>query len=198
MDEGGILIMPFKFHETSIEGLTIIEPHIFEDERGYMIKDFEKNIFSEQGLPDFFIECNESKSKKGTLRGLHFQQRYSQGKLIRVIKGKVFDVAVDLRFNSKTFGKWEGFELSDRNHNVLYIPKGFAHGYLALEEDSIFSYKCTDIYSPEYDSGIRFNDVDIGIKWPFNIVGKENIIISEKDKKLMSFSEFVNKKEAIT
>ena len=113
--------MAFKFHKTSIDGLTLIEPHVFEDERGYFIKDFETSLFKEHGLPSFIVECNESKSKKGTIRGLHFQQKYSQGKLIRVIKGAVYDVAVDLRFGSPTFGKWEGFHLSEYNHNLLYI-----------------------------------------------------------------------------
>lgn len=189
--------MAFAFHKTSIEGLILIEPHVFEDERGYFIKDFEKNVFVANGLPDFVIESNESKSKKGTIRGLHFQQKHSQGKLIRVIRGAVYDVAVDLRFGSPTFGKWEGFELSESNHLELFIPKGFAHGYLALADDSIFSYKCTDIYSPEFDSGIRFDDPDINVRWPFEKVGLENIITSAKDAKLQSFSEFVRKGQAI-
>ena len=189
--------MAFKFHKTSIDGLTLIEPHVFEDERGYFIKDFETSLFKEHGLPSFIVECNESKSKKGTIRGLHFQQKYSQGKLIRVIKGAVYDVAVDLRFGSPTFGKWEGFHLSEYNHNLLYIPKGFAHGYLALEDDSIFSYKCTDKYAPEFDSGIRYDDPDINVIWPFDEVGVENIITSEKDAKLQSFKEFVEKRTPI-
>ena len=130
--------MALSIERTPIEGLILIHPHVFEDERGYFIKDFERNFFSENGLPVDFLETNESKSKKGTIRGLHFQQRFSQGKLIRVIKGAVYDVAVDLRFGSSTFGKWMGFELSEYNHNVLYIPEGFAHGFLALEDDSIF------------------------------------------------------------
>ena len=179
--------MPFEFKKTSIEGLTLITPHIFKDERGYFIKDFEKDIFEKNNLPTYFYETNESKSKKGTIRGLHFQKKHSQGKLIRVIKGTVFDVAVDLRCNSKTFGKWEGFILSEHNNQVLYIPKGFAHGFLALDDENIFSYKCTDIYSPENDSGIRFDDPEINIKWPTENL---ELIISEKDKKLQTFAEF--------
>ena len=191
--------MALSIEKTPIEGLTLIHPHVFEDERGYFIKDFERSFYAENGLPVDFLETNESKSKKGTIRGLHFQQRYSQGKLIRVIKGAVYDVAVDLRFGSSTFGKWMGFELSEYNHNILYIPDGFAHGFLALEDDSIFSYKCTNKYAPEFDSGVRFNDPEIGVKWPVERVGGwENVITSAKDAKLQLFKEFVEKKQPIT
>lgn len=186
--------MALSIEKTSIEGLTLIHPHVFEDERGYFIKDFEKSFYVSNGLPVEFLETNESKSKKGTIRGLHFQQKFSQGKLIRVIKGAVYDVAVDLRFGSTTFGKWMGFELSEYNHDVLYIPEGFAHGFLALEDDSIFSYKCTNKYAPEFDSGVRFNDPDINVLWPVEKVeGWDNVIISAKDTKLQSFREFVEK-----
>lgn len=186
--------MAITIERTPIEGLTLIHPHVFEDERGYFIKDFEAHLYEENNLPVKFFEFNESKSKKGTIRGLHFQQKYSQGKLIRVIKGAVFDVAVDLRFGSPTFGKWMGFELSEYNHDVLYIPKGFAHGFLALEDDTIFSYKCTNKYAPEFDSGIRYNDPDINVEWPVELVsGWENVITSDKDARLQSFEEFVKK-----
>lgn len=177
----------------------MIHPHVFEDERGYFIKDFERNFYAENGLPVDFLETNESKSKKGTIRGLHFQQRFSQGKLIRVIKGAVYDVAVDLRLGSPTFGKWMGFELSEYNHDVLYIPDGFAHGFLALEDDSIFSYKCTNKYAPEFDSGVLFNDTEIGVEWPVERVGGwDKVITSAKDSKLQSYREFVEKKQPIT
>lgn len=190
--------MAITIERTPIEGLTLIHPHVFEDERGYFIKDFEAHLYAENNLPIKFFEFNESKSKKGTIRGLHFQQKYSQGKLIRVIKGAVFDVAVDLRFGSPTFGKWMGFELSEYNHDVLYIPEGFAHGFLALEDDTIFSYKCTNKYAPEFDSGIRYNDPDINVEWPVERVGGwENVITSEKDSKLQSLEIFVNKNEPI-
>ena len=190
--------MALSIERTLIEGLTLIHPHVFEDERGYFIKDFERNFYAENGLPVDFLETNESKSKKGTIRGLHFQQKFSQGKLIRVIKGAVYDVAVDLRFGSPTFGKWMGFELSEYNHDVLYIPEGFAHGFLALEDDSIFSYKCTNKYAPEFDSGVRFNDPEIGVEWPVDKVGGwGNVITSAKDAKLQTFSEFVNRHEPI-
>lgn len=180
--------MAFKFIKTNIEGLILIEPHQFCDERGYFIKDFEKDIFEANGLPTKFYECNESKSKKGTLRGLHFQTRNSQGKLIRVIKGAVYDVAVDLRKDSPTFGKWQGFYLNEENRNMLYIPENFAHGFLSLEDDTIFSYKCTDKYNPEYDSGIKWDDKEINIEWPLDKV--QDIIISEKDNVLQSFNEY--------
>lgn len=186
--------MALSLERTPIEGLTLIHPHVFEDARGYFIKDFEASFYKENNLPTEFLEFNESKSRKGTIRGLHFQQKFSQGKLIRVIKGAVYDVAVDLRFGSPTFGKWMGFELSEQNHDILYIPEGFAHGFLALEEDSIFSYKCTNKYAPEFDSGVRFNDPDINVQWPVDRVGGwENVITSEKDGKLQSFTEFKEK-----
>ena len=190
--------MALSIERTPIKGLTLIHPHVFEDERGYFIKDFERAFYEENDLPIVFIETNESKSKKGTIRGLHFQQHFSQGKLIRVIKGAVYDVAVDLRFESETFGKWMGFELSEYNHDVLYIPEGFAHGFLALEDDSIFSYKCTNKYAPEFDSGIKFDDPEIGVEWPIDKVGGWNhVITSAKDARLQSFREFVEKNEVI-
>lgn len=190
--------MALSLERTPIEGLTLIHPHVFEDERGYFIKDFESKFYAENGLPTEFLETNESKSKKGTIRGLHFQQKFSQGKLIRVIKGAVYDVAVDLRFNSPTFGKWMGFELSEYNHDVLYIPEGFAHGFLALEDDSVFSYKCTNKYAPEFDSGVKFDDPEIGVVWPVDKVGGwDHVITSAKDAKLQSFRDFVDRHEVI-
>jgi dTDP-4-dehydrorhamnose 3,5-epimerase len=195
--DGGNETMPITFRKTSMNGLTLITPHIFEDARGYFIKDFERNIFAKEGLPTVFLEHNESKSCKGTIRGLHFQQQCSQGKLIRVIKGTVFDVALDLRFDSPTFGRWEGFELSEANHMALYIPEGFAHGFLALENNCIFSYRCTNKYAPEFDSGIRFDDAEICVNWPVEKIDGTQLIISEKDKKLQSFAEFKEKGERI-
>ena len=184
--------MALSIERTTIDGLTLIHPHVFEDARGYFIKDFEVSFYKEHNLPTEFMEFNESKSRKGTIRGLHFQQKFSQGKLIRVIKGSVYDVAVDLRFGSPTFGKWMGFELSEYNHDVLYIPEGFAHGFLALEDDSIFSYKCTNKYAPEFDSGIRFNDPDINAEWPVEIVGGwDKVVTSDKDAKLQSLKQFI-------
>ena len=127
-----------------------------------------------------FVQDNESKSKKGVLRGLHFQKQHSQGKLVRVIRGEVFDVAVDLRHGSKTYGKWEGLILNDENKKQLYVPEGFAHGFLVISEEAVFSYKCTKVYHPEDEGGIIWNDPDINIKWPLDRI--ENIILSNKDK----------------
>ncbi|SHH33853.1 dTDP-4-dehydrorhamnose 3,5-epimerase [Tepidibacter thalassicus] len=171
----------FKFIKTSIEDLYVIEPRVFEDNRGYFMESYNKRDFYEAGIDVEFVQDNESKSNKGVLRGLHFQTRNVQGKLVRVIKGKVFDVAVDLRRGSSTFGKWEGVILSEENKRQFYIPKGFAHGFLVLSDEAVFNYKCTDYYAPEYDSGVIWNDPDIGINWPLEYV--EQIILSEKDKR---------------
>ena len=170
----------FKFNETSIEGVYIIEPAVFGDERGYFLETYNKQDFHNAGLTMDFVQDNESKSTKGVLRGLHFQTKHTQGKLVRVISGEVFDVAVDLRKGSKTFGKWEGVKLSGENKKQFYIPEGFAHGFLVLSDEAVFNYKCTDFYAPEYDAGLLWNDEEIGIKWPLS--GIDNIILSEKDK----------------
>lgn len=170
----------FKFNETSIEGVYIIEPAVFGDERGYFLEAYNKQDFHNAGLTMDFVQDNESKSTKGVLRGLHFQTKHTQGKLVRVISGEVFDVAVDLRKGSKTFGKWEGVKLSGENKKQFYIPEGFAHGFIVLSDEAVFNYKCTDFYAPEYDAGLLWNDEEIGIKWPLS--GIDNIILSEKDK----------------
>ena len=144
----------FKKIETGIEGLYIIEPTVFGDNRGFFLETYNKKEFEEIGITDEFVQDNHSKSKKGVLRGLHFQTQHSQGKLVRAIKGSVYDVAVDLRKDSKTFGKWFGVELNAENKKMLYIPENFAHGFLTLEDETEFMYKCTNFYHPEYDSGI--------------------------------------------
>lgn len=185
----------FKKIETGIEGLYIIEPTVFGDERGFFIESYNKNDFIELGIIDEFVQDNHSKSKKGVLRGLHFQTKFSQGKLVRVIKGAVYDVAVDLRKDSSTFGKWFGLELSAKNKRMFFIPKEFAHGFLTLEDETEFTYKCTDFYHPEYDSGIMWNDKDINIDWnleKYNL-SEEDILLSEKDKKHQSLKEYKNK-----
>lgn len=182
--------MAFKFEQTSIEGLIVIEPHYIVDERGYFLKEFEKDEFEKHNLPINFYEVNESMSRKGTLRGLHFQSKYSQGKLIRVSQGAVYDVAVDLRNGSRTFGKWLGFHINAVNKRMLYIPEGFAHGFLALEDNTIFSYKCTNKYSPEHDSGIIWNDKTLNVEWPIKDIDVD-LIITEKDKQLQTFIEFL-------
>lgn len=185
----------FKKQETGIEDLYIIEPTVFGDERGFFIESYNKNDFFELGIKEDFVQDNHSKSKKGVLRGLHFQTEFAQGKLVRVIKGSVYDVAVDLREGSKTFGKWFGIELSAENKKIFFIPKGFAHGFLTLEDETEFTYKCTDFYHPEYDSGIIWNDKDINIEWNFEkyMLSEENIILSEKDKKQQTLVEYKSK-----
>ena len=181
-----------KFNKinTGIEGLYIIEPTVFGDNRGFFLESYSKKEFEEIGLTYEFVQDNHSKSKKGVLRGLHFQTKHSQGKLVRVIKGAVYDVAVDIRKGSKTYGKWYGIELSAENKKMFFIPPGFAHGFLTLEDETEFQYKCTDIYAPQYDSGIMWNDKDLNIDWKLEEYNIDNLIFSEKDKKHQSFKEY--------
>jgi len=190
----------FNFNKTKIEGVYIIEPKVFGDNRGYFMETYSKEQFDEAGLNMTFVQDNESKSNKGVLRGLHFQKKHSQGKLVRVTKGEVFDVAVDLRTGSPTYGQWEGVVLNDENKKQFYIPEGFAHGFLVLSDEAVFNYKCTDLYSPEYDGGVMWNDSDINIEWPLDLI--ESIQLSEKDKvhpklkdlELSEYEDFIYKK----
>ena len=169
-----------KFIKTEIPEVVIIEPKVFGDERGYFMESYRKDLFDKNVREINFIQDNESKSKKGVLRGLHYQlPPFAQSKLVRVIKGKVLDVAVDIRKNSPTFGKYIAVELSEENKRQLFIPRGFAHGFLVLSDEAIFTYKVDNYYAPEYDRGIRFDDPDIGIDWNFP---KEEIIVSDKDR----------------
>lgn len=177
----------FNFINTKIDGLYIVEPNVFCDERGYFMESYNKKDFKEQGLDMCFIQDNESSSRKGVLRGMHFQTKHPQGKLVRVTEGEVFDVAVDLRKDSQTFGEWEGVVLSDKNKKQFYIPEGFAHGFLVLSEKAVFSYKCTNYYHPEFESGFIWNDKQISIEWPLE--GIKEILLSEKDKKQKSFKD---------
>lgn len=172
--------------ETPIKDMVVIEPTIFGDERGYFMEVYHEKKFRDMGLEATFVQDNESKSKKGVLRGLHFQAKMPQGKLVRVLSGSVYDVGVDLRKGSPTYGKWHGVVLTSENQKMLYIPEGFAHGFLVLQ-DAVFTYKCTNFYAPEYDSGIIWNDPTIGIQWPVDSV--EEMILSEKDKELNILSE---------
>lgn len=172
----------FKKIETSIEGVYILEPTLFGDHRGYFMETYNKSEFEKLGLKYNFIQDNESKSRKGVLRGLHFQKINSQAKLVRCIRGKVFDVVVDLRPCTSTFGKWESAILSGENKKMLMVPKGFAHGFLVLSDEAEFSYKCDDIYNPEAEGGIVWNDPSIGIKWPLDQIKNVPIQTSEKDK----------------
>lgn len=180
----------FQFQNTTISGLTLIAPFLAPDERGYLSKPFEKSIFAAHGIDLSPWEELRSCSKKGVLRGLHFQRRHSQDKLVQVLCGSAYDVAVDLREGSETFGQWEGFYLTAENRQLLYIPKGFAHGFLALEDGTLFSYLCGDRYDPESDGGIRWNDPQLGIEWPLDRV--EAVIQSDKDAALPLLSEFIN------
>lgn len=164
-----------------IEGLCVIEPAMFKDERGYFMETYNQKDFQEAGLDMVFVQDNQSMSSKGVLRGLHFQKEYPQGKLVRAVRGTVFDVAVDLRESSKTYGKWFGVELSAENKKQFYIPEGFAHGFLVLSDEAEFAYKCTDFYHPGDEGGIIWNDPDIGVEWP--IEEGMQVIVSEKDNK---------------
>ena len=176
--------MSFKFEEQSIPGVYVITPQIFGDNRGYFLETFKKQDFEKIGITDEFVQDNESQSTKGVLRGLHFQKEHTQGKLVRVTSGQVFDVAVDVRPNSPTFGKYVGVILDSEKKQMFWIPKGFAHGFLVLSESATFTYKCTDIYDPSSEGGIPWNDVSIGIEWPKLDIDYKT---SEKDGEHPSF-----------
>lgn len=178
----------FEFKQCGdIEGLYVVQPYIFEDERGYNFEAYNERDFIQAGLDLKFVQDNRSTSKRGVLRGLHFQKKYQQGKLVSVIQGKVFDVAVDIREGSKTFGKWYGIVLSAEKKNMLYVPEGFAHGFLVLSDMAEFEYKLSDFYHPEDESGILWNDERLGIKWP--IEKNMQVITSERDSLHAAFSE---------
>lgn len=175
----------FIFNKTSIEGVYIIEPKVFGDNRGYFMETYNEKDFNDAGLNYKFVQDNQSKSKAGVLRGLHFQKNYPQAKLVRVLEGEVFDVAVDLRKDSATYGKWVGVILSEENKKQLMIPRGFAHGFVVLSKEATFTYKCDEFYHPEDEGGIMWNDEDINIEWPYD----GELILSEKDKKHLSLKE---------
>ena len=174
----------FKRTETPIGGLVLLESAVFGDARGYFMETYAEKDFIALGISCRFVQDNHSRSNRGVLRGLHFQTCRSQAKLIRVIAGKVWDVAVDLRVGSPTFGQWFGVELSAENKLQLYIPRGFAHGFLTLENGTEFLYKCSDYYSPECEGGIPWNDPGVGIEWPFQHygLGVKDLVLSEKDR----------------
>lgn len=169
-----------KVTKCGIEGLYVIEPTVHNDSRGYFMETYNEKDMKEAGLNLTFVQDNQSMSVRGVLRGLHFQKKYPQGKLVRVIRGEVFDVAVDIRKNSETYGQWYGVKLSAENKKQFYISEGFAHGFLVLSDEAEFVYKCTDFYHPGDESGIQWNDADINIQWP--ISEDMEIILSEKDK----------------
>jgi len=172
-----------KIEKTKIEGILIIQPDVFKDDRGYFFESFRSKILKDFGITDEFVQDNISKSDKGTIRGLHYQiGEKAQGKLCQVLYGKVLDVALDIRFNSVTFGQHFSYELSEENHMQLFIPEGFAHGFSVLSDLAVFHYKCTDYYSKEHERSILFNDQDINIDWKV-----DNPIVSEKDLKAKRF-----------
>ena len=171
-----------------IEGLKVITPQVFGDARGYFVETYNKNDFVEAGIDMEFVQDNQSASSKGVLRGLHFQKTHPQDKLVRCIKGEVFDVAVDLRKGSKTFGKWHGVLLSAENKKQFFIPKGFAHGFLVISDYAEFAYKCSDFYHPEDEGGLLWNDPDIGVEWP--IPEGVELNLSDRDTKWGGIKEF--------
>lgn len=174
--------------KTDIEGVFVIEPQVFGDERGYFFESFNAERFLAQtGVEVTFVQDNESCSRRGVLRGLHFQKEpYAQAKLVRVVQGRVLDVAVDIRPESPTFGRYVAVELSGENHRQLFIPKGFAHGYVVLDDDTVFQYKCDEFYHPASEGGIAWNDPQIGIEWPLT---ESEIILSDKDRKHPTLKE---------
>ncbi len=175
----------FIFNKTDIQGVYLIEPKLFGDSRGYFMESYNKKAFEEAGLDYTFVQENQSCSSKGVLRGLHFQIKYSQAKLVRVLSGAVYDVAVDLRHSSPTYGKWFGAVLTDENRKQLLIPRGFAHGFYVMSDTAVFSYLCDDFYHPEDEGGIRYDDPELNIEWPQT----QNIVQSDKDRKLPCFKD---------
>lgn len=186
--KGEKIMGKFTFHKTPVEGVYVIEPTVFGDERGYFMETYQREEFAAGGIPFEFVQDNQSKSKKGVLRGLHFQTNRPQGKLVRVIRGEVYDVAVDIRPDSPTFGQYCGVALSEQNKKQFFIPAGLAHGFLVLSDTAEFVYKCTDYYDPTGEGGLLWNDPDLGIDWP--ITPDMEILLSEKDKAQQSFAAY--------
>ncbi len=178
-----------------IKGLAVIEPEVHGDNRGYFMETYNYRDFAEAGIDCRFVQDNQSASKKGVLRGLHSQKEFPQDKLVRVIKGEVFDVAVDVREGSETFGKWYGVRLSEENKKQFFVPKNFAHGYLVLSDYAEFCYKVTDFYHPNDEIGIIWNDPQLGVEWPMpEGMTEKDLIFSEKDKVLEGLSAYVKKR----
>lgn len=176
-----------NYIETAIKGVYILEPRVFQDARGYFMETWNQADFDKHVGKVTFIQDNESKSSYGVLRGLHYQKgEFSQAKLVRVIKGKVLDVAVDIRKSSPTFGKYVLVELSEANKRQLFIPRGFAHGFLVLSEEAVFTYKVDNVYAPQAEAGIKWNDEDIAIEWP---IYPQDLVLSEKDSRALSLKE---------
>lgn len=184
-----------QVEECEIEGLKIITPTVFGDERGYFMETYNYNDMKEAGIDMTFVQDNQSASKKGVLRGLHFQKEFPQDKLVRVVSGTVFDVAVDLRPGSKTFGQWHGVILSAENKKQYFIPKNFAHGFIVLSDYAEFAYKCTDFYHPNDEGGLLWSDPDIGVKWEMpEGMSAEDLTISDKDHKWGGIKEYMKER----
>lgn len=179
----------FQKIDTELNGVFLLQPTVFKDDRGFFLEAYNKTDFEELGIGEEFVQDNHSCSAKGVIRGLHFQTRHPQGKLVRVLQGSIYDVVVDIRKHSPTFGKWIGITLSSSSHQMIYVPIGFAHGFLALEDHTEVLYKTTDFYDPEYDTGIRWNDPDIGIAWPLEKYGITSPSLSRKDMSLPLLKE---------
>lgn len=187
------MIQKWNFEELELKGAYLITPFFASDERGGLIKDYNVEMFQDNGISHELKEVFYTISKRGVIRATHFQLVKQQAKLVRCVSGHVYDVIVDLRPDSETYGKWMGFHLTGENMYSLYVPQYFGHGYLVID-DSIVSYKAGEVFYGEGDSGIMYDDQEIGIEWPFELIGgKENLIISDKDKQLMSFSEYKEK-----
>lgn len=181
----------FSFEKTNFEGAWLINPFVADDERGAFVKDYSEEVFTQNGISHVLKEVFYTYSHKGVIRAIHFQKTKEQAKLVRCVYGSVFDVIVDLRPKSETFGKWQAFYLTKDNHKEILVPEHFGHGYLVLEE-SIVSYKCAEKFYGEYDDGILWNDPDIAVDWPLeNVGGADHIILSDKDKNLQSFAQFI-------
>lgn len=176
----------FNIIKTDIEGLVVLEPKVFGDNRGYFMETYNQKDFEEMGLHYNFVQDNQSHSTKGVLRGLHFQKKHPQAKCVRVLSGEVYDVAIDLRKNSPTYGKYFGVILSGENKKIFMIPRGFAHGFLVLSDKATFTYKCDDFYHPDDEGGIIWNDPDINVAWP---TIDDDVVLSEKDGKLPRFKD---------
>lgn len=181
-----------RVEHTAISGLAVITPDVFGDDRGFFVETYNAPRYAEAGISDVFVQDNVSKSAKGVLRGLHFQKPpFAQGKLVQALVGRVLDVAVDLRADSPTRGRWVSVVLDDTERKQFWIPAGFAHGFVALEEGTIFSYKCTNVYAPDHDGGIRWDDADLAIDWQLERHGIAQPVISAKDSGSMSYADYL-------
>ncbi len=185
--------MPFEFHKTELEGLVVIKPHMFPDDRGIYKKYYEKNVFFENGITCEFTESSDLYSVKGALRGLHYQTAESQAKLIHVISGVLYDVALDLREGSETFGRYHTELMDSKDQKTVFIPEGFAHGFIALTENTVFSYQCSGRYVPSACGGILWNDPELNIPWPLKEYGIDSVIATEKDKSWPTLKEYTER-----